>query len=77
MTDDTPPTKPDDFDGDDLDPHPEDHARLAAFKQAWYDEHGTGTWLDDIKLAFAYFWARDERLPSNLRDVWKNVKTDD
>jgi hypothetical protein len=50
---------------------PTEYRTEAAFKQAFYDRNGPGTWLDDAKLKVLYLDAHDEEIPDYLDPLLK------
>jgi len=42
---------------------------LSNFKHSVYDKHGSGSWLDDMKLEIVYREAHNEPIPDYLEPL--------
>lgn len=60
-----------------VDPDPAEYDSLISFKYTWYDKHGPGTWLDDIKLTLMYYETRDEEPPERLQKIREMLEEED
>lgn len=48
---------------------PNDYEILSRFKEAVYDEHGAGSWLDDAKLEIVWREAHNKEIPDYLKPL--------
>jgi len=48
---------------------PNDYSNITRFKNAVYDKHGAGSWMDDIKLTIIYREAHGIELDDYMKPL--------
>ena len=48
---------------------PNDYSNITNFKNAFYDKHGAGSWMDDIKLTIIYREAHGIELDDYMKPL--------